>query len=107
MDTGPVVRFTRSILGRARNLLGLSTWDGITLIPHQANARLLAAMRKEAKGATWFHNNGIATIGNTLNASTLFELDAAIHRDEIGNDIVLLPFGAEWTYGVIRLKVMA
>ncbi len=103
MKTGPIARFTRTVLDVAKEMLGIESWRGVTIIPHQANARLLAEMRKAVPEAHLFYERGIATIGNSLNASTLFGLADVLRNGSASNDIVLVPFGAEWVVGAIRL----
>lgn len=103
MQTAPIVRFTRQVLGIAQRMLALESWSGVTIIPHQANARLLDEMGKSAPEAHLFYTNGIATIGNTLNASTVFGLEDALTNLSVSDDIVLVPFGAEWVVGAIQL----
>lgn len=104
METAPVVRFTRRALATAKELLGLDVWRGVTIIPHQANHRLLEAMGRAAPEAHLFYTNGIAMIGNTLNASSVFGLEDVLANDTASNDIVLVPFGAEWVVGAIQLQ---
>ena len=103
METAPVVRFTRKALTTAKELLELETWRGVTIIPHQANLRLLEALHRSIPEARAFYTKGIATIGNTLNASTLFGLEDVL-RNPDADDIVLVPFGAEWVVGAIHLQ---
>ncbi len=104
MKTAPVVRFTRRALNITKEMLGIGSWHGVTIIPHQANARLLAEMRRAVPEAHLFYTNGIATIGNTLNASTVFGLEDVLTSDTASDDIVLVPFGAEWVVGAIQLR---
>lgn len=106
METPAVVRFTHTVLEQARQLLDLESWHGISIIPHQANSRLLAHMEAGVQEAASFYKDGIISIGNTLNASTLFALEDALKRHILGSeDVVLVPFGAEWTVGAIRLQI--
>jgi 3-oxoacyl-[acyl-carrier-protein] synthase III len=104
MQTAPVVRFTRKALDIAKEMLGIGSWNGVTIIPHQANARLLVEMRKTVPEAHLFYTNGIASVGNTLNASSVFGLEDVLTNDTASDDIVLVPFGAEWVVGVIQLR---
>lgn len=105
METSDVVRFTRVVAEVVKYHLNLPKWDGISVIPHQANLRLLEPMRAQVVGNASFYTDGIRTIGNTLNASTLFGLEDALRRDLLGSDdILLMPFGAEWVVGAIRLR---
>lgn len=106
METAAVARFTRAVPDLARRMLGLADWTGVAIIPHQANVRLLDRMRDAMAGAASFYATGIATVGNTLNASTLFGLEDALRLGTLGGrDIVLIPFGAEWVVGTIRLTL--
>ena len=104
MDTPPVVRFSRRALEVAKRLLGRENFEGLTLIPHQPNIRLLEALERTVPEARAFYTRGITTIGNTLNASTVFGLEDVLKNDSGGDDIVLVPFGAEWAVGVIHLR---
>lgn len=103
MQTAPIVRFTRKVLDVAREMLGIESWSGVTIIPHQANARLLAEIGKSVPEAHLFYTDGIAKIGNTLNASTLFGLEDVLTNCTASDNIVLVPFGAEWVVGAIQL----
>lgn len=106
METAAVARFTREVPDLARRLLGLADWTGIAVIPHQANVRLLAKMRDAMPGAASFYDGGITTIGNTLNASTLLALEDALRQGTLASrDAALVPFGAEWVVGAIRLRI--
>jgi 3-oxoacyl-[acyl-carrier-protein] synthase III len=104
MKTGPVVRFTRLVLGAAKDMIGASRLKGVSIIPHQANTRLLAALAQRIPEAHLFYMDGVAQVGNTLNASTLFGLQDAQTRGLLSDDILLVPFGAEWMVGAIRLQ---
>ena len=106
METAAVARFTREVPDLARRMLGLSDWTGIAVIPHQANVRLLARMRDAMPGAASFYDGGITTVGNTLNASTLLGLEDALRQGTLASrDVALVPFGAEWVVGAIRLRI--
>ena len=104
MRTGPVVRFTRNVLSTVKEMMRIDRFDGISIIPHQANTRLLAALRSQVPEAHLFYADGVPKVGNTLNASTLFGLQDAKQRGLLSGDILLVPFGAEWMVGAIRLK---
>lgn len=106
MKTGPVVRFTRRVLTSVRDMLGEENLKGVSIIPHQANSRLLARIAEQVPEAHLFYMDGVAQVGNTLNASTLFGLEDARKRGLLSNDILLVPFGAEWMVGAIRLCVL-
>ncbi len=104
MKTGPVVRFTRRVIDVAKDMVGVSDCEGMSIIPHQANARLLSALAGKVPEAHLFYMEGISQVGNTLNASTLFGLQDAFYRNLVSDDILLVPFGAEWMVGAIRLQ---
>lgn len=106
METAAVARFVREVPDLARRLLGIPDWTGIAVIPHQANVRLLAKMRAAMPEAASFYDGGITSVGNALNASTLLGLEDALRRGTLASrDVALVPFGAEWVVGAIRLRI--
>jgi 3-oxoacyl-[acyl-carrier-protein] synthase-3 len=104
MNSIPVIRFTREVLRTALECIDLTNWSGVSIIPHQANLRILRGIAPS--DADFIYTEGIELFGNTLNASTLIGLTDCADRGLIpskSDHIALVPFGAGWLVGCILI----
>ncbi|MEM7675968.1 MAG: 3-oxoacyl-[acyl-carrier-protein] synthase III C-terminal domain-containing protein, partial [Myxococcota bacterium] len=75
------------------------------LVPHQANARILAAVAEQLNFSSEKVCSNIGDVGNTVAASIPLALADACNKGALkrGNKVVLTAFGAGLTWGSISL----
>jgi len=100
-----VTKIIELIEGAAERL-GLKPGDIDLVIPHQVNQRIIQAAteRLDMRAEQFFCN--LERYGNTSAASTAIALDEAVRGGHIrpGSVVVLLAFGAGFTWGSATLK---
>jgi 3-oxoacyl-[acyl-carrier-protein] synthase-3 len=69
------------------------------VVPHQANGRIIEAMRMRLKLPPERIWNEIRQVGNTSSSSIPLALDTILHRKAPGSRIGLCAFGAGFTFG--------
>ena len=69
------------------------------IVPHQANGRMIDAMRSRLKLPPERVWNEIRMQGNTSSSSIPLALDTVLRRDDLGKRIGLCAFGAGFTFG--------
>jgi hypothetical protein len=93
------VRRMSSMLAEACARSGLTLDDLDLVVPHQANGRIIEAMRRLLKlppARVW---NEIRLTGNTSSSSIPLALDTVLRRPGAGSRIGLCAFGAGYTFG--------
>lgn len=106
---GPIVfRFAVNSFLDMLELVKLKMLDDETyFIPHQANLRILEAIiQKNGLNPKHVYDDGIKTIGNTLNAAIFFGLNDSLKRklfNKNGYRVLLGTFGAELQIGAALL----
>jgi 3-oxoacyl-[acyl-carrier-protein] synthase III len=105
MNGKTVILHAARKLGEAARLLlhrhGWSIQDLDLMIPHQANANLLAALGRQLELPASKIISIVEWSGNTSSASTLIALDWAYERKEIsaGRRMLFVGFGAGFSWG--------
>ena len=86
--------------------IGLESRDIDILIPHQANIRILMAVAKRLELPVEKIFMNIEKYGNVSAASTAIALVEASQQNKIkkGDNVVLVAFGAGFTYGAAAVK---
>ena len=76
------------------------------LIPHQANVRIIDAIARRLELPTEKVLVNIHKYGNTSSASIPIALDEAVRegRIETGGTVLMVAFGAGFTWGAVLLK---
>ncbi|MDM8528174.1 beta-ketoacyl-ACP synthase III [Anaerolineales bacterium HSG24] len=110
MNGREVYRFATRTIGRvvkeACHNAGVDLSEIDLLIPHQANARIIASARKQIKINQEKIFMNLDKYGNTSTASIPIALCEAIEQDRIHykDNIVLVGFGGGLTWGAIVIK---
>ncbi len=105
---GPAV-FLAAVRGMSDSLRltceenGISADDIDLVVPHQANQRIIDAVRKKLKIAEEKAYSNIASYGNTSSCTIPIALDSIFKGDAKGN-IALCAFGAGFTIGSCLLR---
>ncbi len=74
------------------------------VVPHQANGRIIEAIRSRLRLPEERVWNEIRERGNTSSSSIPLALDAVLRQDRRGRHIGLCTFGAGYTYGAALLR---
>jgi 2-oxoisovalerate dehydrogenase E1 component len=101
---GQAVRRMASVLDRACTRSGLTVAELSLVVPHQANGRILEALRQRLhlrEDQVW---NEIRFQGNTSSSSIPLALDSVLRRDGTGGPIGLCAFGAGFTFGAAVMR---
>jgi len=93
------VRQMSRMLSAACSQAGLALADLDLVVPHQANGRIIEAMRMRLKLAPERIWNDIRLVGNTSSSSIPLALDTILRRKEPTGRIGLCAFGAGFTFG--------
>jgi 2-oxoisovalerate dehydrogenase E1 component len=93
------VRQMSRMLGAACSASGLSPADLDLVVPHQANGRIIEAMRLRLRLPPERIWNEIRLQGNTSSSSIPLALDTILRRTDLGRRIGLCAFGAGFTFG--------
>lgn len=81
----------------ARSKLSIAEID--LIVPHQANGRIIEAMRNRLKLPPLRVWNEIRLQGNTSSSSIPLALDTVLRRKDLGDRIGICAFGAGFTFG--------
>ncbi|MCP3803854.1 ketoacyl-ACP synthase III [Allokutzneria sp. A3M-2-11 16] len=102
--TNAVIRMTESV-ERVLSGLGWSVESVNHLVPHQANARILAAVADQLGLDPARTITNIGDVGNTVAASIPLALAHGVREERLrpGDRVVLTGFGAGLTWGAIAL----
>ncbi len=92
------VRRMGGMLAQACTQSGLTLADLDMVVPHQANGRIIEAMRTRLKLAPERVWNEIRLQGNTSSSSIPLALDTVLRRPDTGARIGLCAFGAGYTF---------
>ena len=92
------IRSMSSLLSRACEASGLGLADLDLVVPHQANGRIIDAMRTRLKLAPERVWNEVRHQGNTSSSSIPLALDSVLRRHAGGLRIGLCAFGAGYTF---------
>ena len=92
------VRRMGGMLAQACEQSGLALADLDLIVPHQANGRIIEAMRTRLKLAPERVWNEIRLQGNTSSSSIPLALDSVLRRGDTGRRIGLCAFGAGFTF---------
>lgn len=92
------VRRMGGMLAQACTQSGLTLADLDMVVPHQANGRIIEAMRTRLKLAPERVWNEIRLQGNTSSSSIPLALDSVLRRPDTGARIGLCAFGAGYTF---------
>ena len=93
------VRRMGSMLSAACAHSALAVADLDLIVPHQANGRIIEAMRIRLKLPPERIWNEIRMQGNTSSSSIPLALDTILRRKDLGDRIGLCAFGAGYTFG--------
>jgi 2-oxoisovalerate dehydrogenase E1 component len=93
------VRQMSRMLASACHQSGLSPADLDLVVPHQANGRIIEAMRMRLKLPPERIWNEIRHVGNTSSSSIPLALDTILHGQMPRRRIGLCAFGAGFTFG--------
>ena len=93
------VRQMSRMLIAACDQSGFAAADLDLVVPHQANGRIIEAMRMRLKLPPERIWNEIRLLGNTSSSSIPLALDTILRRKELGSRIGLCAFGAGFTFG--------
>ncbi len=101
-----VTKMAESAL-KAQELAGLTDKDISLYIPHQANLRIIDAVRRKAGIDENKVYINVQKYGNMSAATTIVALDEAISEGKVqkGNLVELVAFGAGLTWGACILKI--
>lgn len=103
---GVAVRRMSEALEAACRQAGLPLSSLDLVVPHQANGRIIEAMRDRlhfGPDRVW---NGIEEVGNTSSSSIPFALDTVLHQQRRrGQTVGLCAFGAGFTYASALLEI--
>lgn len=99
------VKQMASILKRACTEAGIQTGDLNLVVPHQANARIVEAVRQRAGISAGRMVNDIANIGNTSSSTIPLCLADLLAKQPAGSKIGLCAFGAGFTMGAAILEL--
>jgi 3-oxoacyl-[acyl-carrier-protein] synthase-3 len=91
---------------RALERAGLTVDDLDLIIPHQANERILSAIRERLGGAPEKYFMNLDRYGNTSAASVILALDEARQTGRLkrGDHVLLVAFGGGFTWGATVLE---
>lgn len=101
------VRRMGGMLAQACTQSGLTLADLDMVVPHQANGRIIEAMRTRLKLAPERVWNEIQLQGNTSSSSIPLALDTVLRRPDTGARIGLCAFGAGYTFAGAVLERQA
>ncbi len=101
---GEAVHRMGAVLNRVCEAADLTPGQLDLIVPHQANGRIIEALRTRLRlepGRVW---NGIRTVGNTSSSSIPLALDHALRANPLARRIGLCAFGAGYTFGAALLE---
>ncbi len=93
------IRRMEKMLEQSCAQVGLTVADLDLIVPHQANGRMIEAMRSRLKLPSERVWNEIRHIGNTSSSSIPLALDTVFANPRSGDRIGLCAFGAGFTFG--------
>ena len=94
------------MLNRACGSVGVTVQDLDMIVPHQANERIIEAIRKSIKFPTekvFYH---IRELGNTSSNTIPLSMEIAIQNLEPGAKVGLCAFGGGYTFGAAVLETV-
>jgi 2-oxoisovalerate dehydrogenase E1 component len=97
-----VMRMTRGIRSVCKDA-GIPIESLNSVVPHQANGRIIEAIEARLRIPGCRVVNGIANRGNTSSSS--IPLAVAEHPDELGNRIAFCAFGGGFTFGAALAEI--
>lgn len=100
------VRKMIDMLGRACAESGLSLDELSMIVPHQANERIIEAIRKAIKFPTEKVFYYIRDVGNTSSNTIPLSLEALLQHRHSGDLIGLTAFGGGFTFGAGILEII-
>ncbi|PIE32259.1 transketolase [candidate division KSB3 bacterium] len=100
------VRAMISMLELACKDAGIHSEDLDLVVPHQANQRIIDAIRKRIKFPTEKVYSNIREIGNTSSSSIPLCLEQVLQEDRSGDWVGLCAFGGGFTFGGTVLKMI-
>jgi 2-oxoisovalerate dehydrogenase E1 component len=98
------VRTMCDTLAQALALEGVALDQLDLVVPHQANGRIIEAMRSRLRLPEQRVWNEVRRQGNTSSSSIPLALDTVLHQGGAGRQIGLCTFGAGYTFGAALLR---
>lgn len=100
------VRRLIAVLDRACDETGISVSELTKIIPHQANGRILDAVRARLNGAADAIVQDVANRGNTSSSTVPLTLSHVLPTARAGDRVGICAFGAGFTFGAAILSVL-